>query len=280
MQSTNPTLLTVPLGTDAHRTARQFAAETLQLAPELTKHEAAKRVYVNTLAVYVVYSYLKWQAYEPDLIQGDSWHPVVRAQWDIADLVLPGIGKLECRPVWFGESAIVVPPAAREDRIGYVIVEFGEKLDSGKLLGFTPSLDNSALPSQIQIAQLQNLDALIDHLYRLELGNQFLRSDDPVAIEVRQLLETQNFSEITAQLERIYRTTKPIKWRYAGADVLVASIPINPHHQILEYSPEQQALSGEIGREQKVISADFHLQQLAQKMLNKLAGIWDVETKS
>jgi hypothetical protein len=155
MNSTETPCLTVPLGREAHAIARQFAAEQ-------TTPQKGKQTYLNTLAVYTVHSYLKWLQVDTNLDQGDSWHPGKRALFDVADLVLPGIGKLECRPVLPGEAAISLPPEVTQDRIGYVAVQFSESLNEVKLLGFVRAVAISPVSEQILIAELQPLDALLD----------------------------------------------------------------------------------------------------------------------
>ncbi|MEG4326303.1 DUF1822 family protein [Microcoleus sp. herbarium5] len=258
MNSTEAPRLTVPLGSEAHRLARQLTTETLQLAPASTKREVAKRVYLNTLAVYAVYSYLKWQAYEPQLEQGDSWQPVVCARWDVADLVLPGIGKLECRPMWFGESAIGIPLEATEDRIGYVAVEFEEQLNSARLLGFVPSVE----ASEIQITNLQTLDDFVDYLERLELANIFLQSSDPVAVQVRDLLNTRPLEEIIAQLEQIYCNEPEDERAYAVKDVFT--------NEGIYAGSER-----ELGEDVEEDDRDIELLELAEELLEKLTEIWN-----
>lgn len=258
MNSTEAPRLTVPLGSEAHRLARQLTTETLQLAPASTKGEVAKRVYLNTLAVYAVYSYLKWQAYEPQLEQGDSWQPVVCARWDVADLVLPGIGKLECRPMWFGESAIGIPLEATQDRIGYVAVEFEEQLNSARLLGFVPSVE----ASEIQITNLQTLDDFVDYLERLELANSFLQSSDPVAVQVRDLLNTRPLEEIIAQLEQIYCNEPEDERAYAVKDVFT-------NEGIYACSER------ELGEDVEEDDRDIELLELAEELLEKLTEIWN-----
>ncbi|HAJ64935.1 MAG TPA: hypothetical protein DCP31_41605 [Cyanobacteria bacterium UBA8543] len=155
MNSTQSLHLNVPLGKDAHHQAQQFAAE--QATPQ-----KGKQVYLNTLAVYAVHSYLKWLSVETDLTQGDSWHPGLRAIFDVADLVLPNLGRLECRPVLPGETAFIVPPEVTENRLGYVAVQFNQQLDTVQLLGFSPVEAIAQPPEEIQIAELQSLDALSD----------------------------------------------------------------------------------------------------------------------
>ena len=156
MNSLETPLLTVPLGKEAHAIARQFATE--QATPQ-----KGKRVYLNTLAVYAVHSYLRWLQIETVLSQSDSWHPSLQAVFDVADLVLPGSGKLECRPILPGQTTFSVPPMT-EDRIGYVAVQFSECLNEVQLLGFIPAINISESSEQLQIAHLQSLDTLLDYI--------------------------------------------------------------------------------------------------------------------
>jgi hypothetical protein len=156
MNTTRPPCITVPLGGEAHRLARQFATEQIVL-------QKGKQVYLNTLAVQAVHSYLKWLQVETDLNQGDSWHPGLRALFNVADLVLPGIGKLECRPLLPGETVCSLPPEVTDNRIGYVVVQIDESLRAATVLGFTPMATVEELP----IGQLQPLEDLLDRLTQL-----------------------------------------------------------------------------------------------------------------
>ncbi|MEH2161210.1 MAG: DUF1822 family protein [Nostoc sp.] len=162
MTNTQPHTLSVPLPKNAHRWAEEFAAQQ-------DNPEKGKQVYLNTLAVYAVHSYLKWLNVETALNQGDSWHRGLRAIFDVADLVLPGVGKLECRPVLPGEAAIVLPPTMTQERIGYVGVQFSQQLDYVELLGFLPAREMTESPAILQIAQLQSFDSLFEIIYRRTL---------------------------------------------------------------------------------------------------------------
>ncbi len=179
MNKTKVPLLIVPLGGEAHRFAQQFAAQ--QATPQ-----KGKRVYFNTLAVYAVNSYLKWLQIETSLGQSDSWHPGKRAVFDVADLALPGIGKLECRPVLLGETACYFPPEVTENRIGYIGVQFGEILSEVKLLGFARAVDADNPPAQLQIADFQPLDALIDHINQLKAA---ISSESQTPVNLSRWLE-------------------------------------------------------------------------------------------
>lgn len=59
----------IPLGSEAHKWAQQFATEQ-------TTPQKGKKVYLNTLAVYAVHTYLSWFQIETNLAQSDSWQPV------------------------------------------------------------------------------------------------------------------------------------------------------------------------------------------------------------
>lgn len=82
-------------------------------------------------------------------------------------MVIPGIGFLECRPVLPGETTILLPEEVRENRIGYVGVQFSDRLDSVQLLGFTLTFDSSNPPQQIAVAELMPIDTLIEPISRL-----------------------------------------------------------------------------------------------------------------
>jgi hypothetical protein len=141
----------IPLGIEAHCWAGKFAAEQATT-------EKSKQVYLNTLAVYAVHRYLKWLGIETDLSQSDCWNPILRNRWNVADLVVPDIGKLECLPVLPEETTVSLPSEVTEERIGYLAIQFSDRLDQVQLLGFT----RTAIVEVLEISRLQSLDELID----------------------------------------------------------------------------------------------------------------------
>jgi hypothetical protein len=152
-----PKPISVPLGQQAHDLARQFAAQQ-------TTPNKGKQVYLNTLAVYAVHQYLKWLQIETDLTQGDSWNPGVRSLFNIADLVIPNVGKLECRPVFAGENTFSIPAESLEDRMGYVVVQFSEPLNEIQLVGFLSAAAVTHANEPIRIRDLYPLEMLLDSL--------------------------------------------------------------------------------------------------------------------
>ncbi len=153
--------LSVPLNPEAHSLALEFAKE--QRNPK-----KGKKVYLNTLAIYAVHSFLKWLQIESDLTQGESWNPALRALFDVADLVLPGLGKLECRPILPEENDCLLPIEVTDDRIGYVGVKMAENLQEVYLVGFIPEIDSLEPPERLAIPDFQPIEALAEKIRFLQ----------------------------------------------------------------------------------------------------------------
>lgn len=153
--------LSVPLTLTSHSQAQLFYQQQADL-------RKAKQVYLNTLAVDAVRTYLSWLGIDGDLQASDSWDPVIQTLSDVADLVLPGQGKLECRPVLPESATCYIPPETRGDRIGYLPVLLDKGLKTATLLGFIPSENIGPKTEEIgletSIGQLQPLMSLLSLL--------------------------------------------------------------------------------------------------------------------
>lgn len=147
-------VISIPITKVDRQIAQQFAQEQ----SNTTK---TKQVYLNTLAVLVMYHYLQMLDVPTDLQASHSWNVLGRLSADVADLNLPGRGHLECRPILKGEDTCDFPQEVWTDRIGYVVVEFNETYKQGNLLGFVPQVSSTTLP----ISQLQPLDMLLIALH-------------------------------------------------------------------------------------------------------------------
>jgi Protein of unknown function (DUF1822) len=260
MDTTQTNFLTMALSRENHETARKFSVQQDAV-------EKGKQVYLNTLAVLGVRSFLEWLGIETDLNAGDSWHSVVRCFRDVADLVIPNLGKLECRPVLPGQTVISLPPEVTEDRIAYIGVQFQEQLNEVQLLGFYPTIDPQSPPEAIEITSLQPIETLIDYIDRLESAHFFLQGDEEVAIKVKKRLVDQSISEIVAQFDRIYRTYNKYDRRYAGGEFLASYLP----------TVRDVAFRGGIPVVDKEDADDLQqteLQDLAEELLDKLDEIW------
>lgn len=264
-------LLEIPL----EQTARNLA---LQFASEQANPKKGKRVYFNTLAVWAVNYFLEWMELETDINGGDSWNSGMRAVLDVADLVLPGIGKIECCPVMLGETAISLPEV-RENRIAYVAVEFAEPFDKVKLLGFIPAVEIVEETEEISLTNLKPIEELLDYLDRIELAIGLLQgeidellsdlaADDPVQARVRENLQNKSISEIVAILNQVYRRSEKSDWGHEGGKALAGI----------------GASSGGLGGINRSLSdhqssdidtkVEAKLNRLAKKWMKKLAEIW------
>ncbi len=143
----------VPLDDTDRQTALQFAQQ--QPSPE-----KARQVYRNTLAVLTVKHCLDQLEIPTTLAESDCWNPFSRLAADVADLPLPGLGSLECRPVSPEESCCCVPMESRVDRIGYLVVQLAPPYWEAAVLGFSPQ----AIDENLCLKQLQPLEALLIHL--------------------------------------------------------------------------------------------------------------------
>ncbi len=248
MNSTTFPLLMVPLDLSIHSKAKDLAAGQSTV-------EKGKRVYLNALAVYAVHSYLKWLQIPTDLNESNCLNPVKAALSNVADLVIPHVGILECCPV-LPQQTVILLPSDIENRIGYVAIQFQESLDSVQILGFAPAFDEVNPPAQLAVSELQSIEDLIEQITRLEEAIAFLQTDDPVAIQVRSALENKPLSEIVARFERLYRTGDEVEWRYAGGEILAVNATA--------VSATRETIQPD----------DSELQDLAEMLMDKLAEIW------
>ncbi len=183
MNNTDKPIVNIPLGSQAH----QFATK------QASAHKN-KWVYLNALAVYAVHRYLKRLQVKIDLSQGDSWNPNVRISWDVANLIIPNIGKLECCPVLPGDTAFTLSPEVTKERIGYVAVQFNECLNQAQLLGFYPADDAKNLPEQIKVKDLMPRDDFIDYITEQEAAATVQTEREklfslPTLVKLRQWFE-------------------------------------------------------------------------------------------
>jgi hypothetical protein len=270
-------LLEIPL----EETARNLA---LQFASEQANPQKGKRVYFNTLAVWAVNYFLEWMEMETDIDGGDSWNPALRAVLDVGDLVLPGIGKIECCPVQLGESAIFLPEV-RENRIAYIAVQFAEPFDKVKLLGFIPAVEILDETEEIYLTNLKPVEELLDYLDRIELAIPLLQGeieellsdlgeDDPVQAQVRENLQNKSISEIVAILNKVLHSSEKSDWGYEGGKALAASGSSSGGlgNRDISFSRDKSSPVEKASDIEEDVKAELNL--IAEDLLEKLAEIW------
>jgi Protein of unknown function (DUF1822) len=161
MNAHNISHFTIALDRSAHRSATSFAAQ--QTSP--TK---GRRIYLNTLAVAAVRQYLNCVCeLDIDLTHGYSWKPEFHSIMDVADLVIPNVGRIECVAVLPNVREVILSPETMDDRIGCVAVQFSEELTSVDLLGFVAKPEGGI----IKIDRLQPLEDLLDLIYVDRINN-------------------------------------------------------------------------------------------------------------
>lgn len=143
---------TVPLSWEAHSLAETYHSQQVSKAK-------AKQVYLNTLAVYAVDHYLRCLGVKTDPAGSESRNPIALNFLNIADLSLPQIGKLECRPVLPHAQVLQIPSEVQADRIGYLAVQFTQSLKKAEILGFTPNF-----VAKTPLADLRSLTELPKYL--------------------------------------------------------------------------------------------------------------------
>lgn len=151
-------IATIPLSSSDYQQASQFAQRQ-------SNPSKSRRVYLNTLAVSSMDSYLKLLGYETDLTASYSWKFSIQNAKNVADLYVKNLGRFECRPTLPGDTVCPIPLEARTGRICYVVLQIDEASHRAKLLGFTELVETN----ELQISQLKSsLEEWLECLKNLE----------------------------------------------------------------------------------------------------------------
>jgi hypothetical protein len=189
--------VTVILPKEAHQWARIFAAKQDDV-------ESGRRVYLNTLAVYAVSFFLERSGIETDLEGSDCWYPNPMTPFDVADLLLPDLGQVECRPVLPEQRHIEIAEDARTDRLAYVAVQFSEVLERVVLLGAIcgEARDTISL-REFSPRKPENAIANLPIFLKGVKGLTENRQKDDVLSKVEADLVLSSPMELVARLQRI-----------------------------------------------------------------------------
>ena len=231
------------------RTLEQLREDAIEIPlttrmRQRAKSTGNKRVEQNALCVLAMAEYLEhWQGYGINLDASDVWNPVLR-QLDVADVPVEGLGRLECRLVQDEAVLPQLPPEVWYDRIGYVYVQL--QPEAARLLGVVLPFD----PEQQNEIELELIDSLLEHLARLAIAM-------PIMAEELDINADQRLA-IVAQLERIYRQERSSRWGLRAEEVLTG-----------------QSLAGAVREEVKESKELIVRQELAERLMDKLATVWD-----
>jgi len=253
--------ITVSLGHEAHNLAKDFASQ--QANPSV-----GKKVYLNTLAVWAVHTYLKWMQVETDLSQSNSGNIALSTLGNARDLVIPDLGKIECYPLLPDENQISVTFDLFDESLALVAVQFSQDLTQVNLLGFLPVLDLEPNQEEISTEDLQPLDDLFDYIWRLRTGLETLpaelrKKQDSVAARLLERLEEEGLTKVVAQLEKLIRSTPDYEWRYEGSS-------------ILQGKQEELLLSTREGEDEDDEDEDA-IEEIAEELTELLSDLWEDE---
>jgi len=239
-QNIQPEIFQTHISFSAHVQAEKFRRYQSQAIK-------AKQVYLNTLAVYVVNSYLNLIGWSTNLSHSDSWNPISQTMMNVADLQIPGYGKLECRPILIGQDTVTVPPEVCSDRIGYLIVMLDLDLQNAQLVGFARQVDLLELP----IAQLESLSKFPTYL------SQQKRAESSVTADLNEWMKGALNSN-WQQLEELFAPTVVLKFRSKQE---LAQSPAS-------LSPESRVKLVELGTPPQTIALILGIQPLGDREFN------------
>ncbi len=168
--------------------------------------DLAEKVYLNTLAVYAVESFLQEAGIDTNWAASDSWQPSLATPIDVADLEVVGVGKIECRPVLLDRGVPVeIPLTAVEDRVAYVAVGFGAMLDRAQLLGFVYEYPSNTLALSVRQFRKQSVESLPSYLRTIQRVMTVVEdSEDRLLEEVQAQFADRALNGIVASLEQIF----------------------------------------------------------------------------
>ena len=152
--------LPIPLGPTAH----QYASAQCHAFQDDDYSDKSESVYFNTLATYAVSQYLQQAGFSIELQTSNGHALVINALMDAANLVVPGYGTLECRPIEYSKNEMYVPREVWQERIGYVAVQLDADLSQAVLLGFLKQVNSTT----ISLEDLSPLDDFYLHLARVK----------------------------------------------------------------------------------------------------------------
>lgn len=238
----------------------KFRETALKFAQEQSNQSKAKQVYLNTLAVQVVNSYLQMLDIPTTIKASYSWDSWGRIFADVADLVLTGIGHLECRYIRTGDLVCYIPPEVWSNRFGYVVVEINQTCEDAKIRGFLQQVTTT----EINLKQLQPLEAFIEYYHQCS------------GVGLRQWLEGiytsqwQSMEELNSQRSTQLAFRSP---KIRGFEVDTPEKVLQIIEQLYPYNIWEQKLPIEfLGKISEVRNNNFQ----ASPLTNQHLGLLDV----
>ncbi|MEM7553352.1 MAG: DUF1822 family protein [Cyanobacteria bacterium P01_A01_bin.84] len=188
--------------------------QALKFASEQTTISKAKQVFVNTIAIYAVHSYLEAIQIDSKLEKGNSWQAGQRTIFDLSDLAVSNYGRLECRPVEPNDSTMTLPSFTEPNCRGYIAVRLPvsitdstdiPKIDKVYLLGFIKASEIPEAAETIPLSSLDSLESMLEDICLIESWTELSQQNDPVVKALQQVLGTRE-DEFINRLEQFSKT--------------------------------------------------------------------------
>jgi hypothetical protein len=251
--------------------------------------QVAKQTYLNALAVYAVDQYLKpFSVVETYLEKGECWQAVPHIE-DIADLILPNIGIVECRVVLPEATELDIPVEAMGDRIAYVAVQITKSRTRVELLGYLIPAELQKFPDgKIPFNHLKPIETLVDYLalFQLIIDDRIVEqaeeilhpasvslpdSGDEIVERVQETLDTHSYSEIVSKLEEMLRTKKAIYHGLMTKNVLTGG---STAKSVMGSVLGDRNNSNNTTEKKLTVEQEIMLEELVQSFLVKLKKLW------
>lgn len=219
------------LGFDVYLTKKMHKCAQ-NLAAQQTHESKAKQVYLNSLAICAVRFYFEILQIETDWKNSDSFDAIMQTFFNLADLKLTGIGKLECRPV-LAEQQNTYIPIECEDRIGYVFVRLDASLKNATILGF---LRTVPIDKEFSLNRLDTLKQLLKYLKEVKDKNQLKFLNEPTTHLSRWLIKQSEDSwQSTSNLLKMLKNDPELCWRNYQIGEICRGKIFNFDTQMLEH---------------------------------------------
>lgn len=260
-------------------------------ANKQTNPQKRKQVYLNTVAVLAVHSYLKWMEFKTDPANSDSWDYLAQTFNDVADLTIKNVGTIECRPITPDQKSVEIPSIYQDNRLACVVVSIARdkihQVEKVEIVGAYLPQDQTVLPEVINLSELQSCDEFVDYLEDVELKNEELNY---LSIQEEQEEPEPAFSNNFSQaVEADLKTKIEQKFQKAFTEIVADYKAI--YHQFgdltsrigeaYNYNMEQMGMTPEFGMavrgDEQNNEVDEELYDIAEELMAELEDYLEEE---
>lgn len=197
--------------------------EAYNLANNISENfpEKKQQIYWNVLGIYTVKTYCDFLEIETDFSVENTVDVITQTFLNTASLRLTNLGIVECIPFLSGADTIKIPRETWENRIGYLAVEINESKNQAIISKFLPACHPDDMSEEIPIKDLFSLETFLEQIERIEIGQDFLSSQNLLTQRMAEKLGDLSQTDILINLDRIARTYDEDQWQEIGGEFLI-----------------------------------------------------------